>query len=107
MTVFGVVTWIIKPDKLGEFTEWYEKFLEWMKKHPDLFREVKSRRLFSHLIGGNVGGYVEIWELENMADWEKWYNKVIQSEYMTKLYPEAAVLEVPGSESTSVWSFVM
>jgi hypothetical protein len=106
MAVFMVETYIIKPDKLGEFTAFVKKFETWMKKRPDLFKEVKSHKLFSHMLGGNWGGYVEMWEFENLADCEKCFNRVMQSDYMTTLYPEYASLEVPATHSINIWNSV-
>jgi len=105
MTVFMVETYIIKPDKLGEFTAFIKKFETWMKKHPELFKEVKSHKLFSHLLGGNWGGFVEMWEAKSLADIEKVFNRVMQDkEYMTKIYPEVMALVVPGTHSINIWN---
>jgi len=107
MTIFMVDTYVIKPDKLGEFTAFIKKIEKWMKKHPDLFKEVKSHKIFSHVLGGKWGGYVEMYEFENLANFEKWMNKIMRSDFMTTLYPEAASLTVPGSESMDIWNSVM
>jgi hypothetical protein len=104
LTVFLVETYVIKPDKLGAFTALYKKFETYMKKRKDLFKEVKSHRIFSQLMGGNWGGYVEMTEFENFADFEKWMNKIMRSDYMTTLYPEFAGLEVPGKHTMNVWN---
>jgi hypothetical protein len=106
MTVFSVETLIVKPDKLGEFTAVLKKFEKWMKKHPELFKEVKSHKLFSHMLGGYWGGYVEMWEFENLADFEKWMKKIMKSDYMTTLSPEVSALIVPGTDSMNIWNSV-
>jgi len=107
MAIIMAETYVIKPDKLGEFTAFGKKFETWMKEHPELFKEVKSHKLFSHMLGGKWGGYVEMREFENLADFEKWMNRLMQSEFMTTLYLEYAGLEVPGSHSIEVWNSVM
>jgi hypothetical protein len=99
MAVFMVETCIVKPDKLGEN-------LEWMKKHPEVFKEVKSSKIFTHVLGGNWGGYVFMTEFENMADLDKQVNKLMKSDFMTTLYPEWATLIVPGSYSINLWNSV-
>jgi len=104
VTVFFVETYVIKPDKLGEFTAFFKKLMEWVKKNPDLFKEVKSFKLFSHGLGGKYGTYVEMWELESLADCEKWMNKIMKSEYITTYQPEAMSLTVPGTLSTEIWN---
>jgi hypothetical protein len=108
MTVFLVETFIVKPDKLEEWMTNHKKFLAWMKKHPDLFKEIKSLKTFSQMFGGNWGGYVEMWEAKSVSDIEKVMSRVMQNkEYMTKLYPEAMALVVPGTYSENIWNFVI
>ncbi len=104
MTIFLVETYVVKPDKLGEFTALYKKFEAYMKKRKDLFKEVKSHKIFSHLMGGSWGGYVEMTEFENFVDPEKWMNRIMQSDYMKTLYPEFMSLEVPGKHTMNIWN---
>jgi hypothetical protein len=62
MTVFGVETYVIKPEKQAEFRaykEKWKKFFAYKENRPQLFKEVKSYRMFSQMFGGNWGGYVE------------------------------------------------
>jgi hypothetical protein len=106
MTIFSVETFFVKPDKLGEFTAVLKKFETWMKKHPELFKEVKSLKVFSHMLGGNWGGYVYMTEFENLADFEKSMNKSMKSDFMTTLAPEFESLIVAGSYSISIWNSV-
>jgi hypothetical protein len=101
-----VETFIIKPDKLEEFTTGFKIFETWMKERPELYTEVKSHKLFSHMLGGKWGGYVEMWEFENLANFEKWVNKLMQSDFMTTIYPQFAILEVPGTDSIEIWNSV-
>jgi len=105
MTIFLVETYVIKPERQADFTAYKKKESQWMKKHPEMFKEVKSYKMFTQLFGGNWGGYVEMWEFENLADFEKCNNRQMQSDYiMTKLYPELASLVVPATYSLSVWN---
>jgi hypothetical protein len=107
MTILAVETYVIKPDKMGEYTAFFKKFMEWVKKNPDLFKEVKSFKLFSHMLGGKYFTYVEMWELENLADFEKLGNRLEQSEYVTRFRPEGMSLVVPGTLSLEIWNSVM
>jgi hypothetical protein len=106
MTVFSVETAIVKLDKLSEHLAWLKKYETWMKKHAPEFKEIKSYKVFSHMLGGNWGGYVFMTEFENLGDCEKWYNKIMKSDFMTTLYPEWASLIVPGSYSIDIWNSV-
>jgi antibiotic biosynthesis monooxygenase (ABM) superfamily enzyme len=106
MTVFMVETYVIKPDKLEEFTALLKKFETYMKKHPDLFKEMKSHKIFSQLFGGNWGGYVEMTEFENLTSFEKWMKRIMQSDYMKTIYPQFMSLEVSGTHSMNIWNSV-
>ena len=104
MTVFLVENYVIKPDKQLEFLAYKEK---WKKFFAPLLKELKSYKMFAQMFGGNYGGYVEMWEFENLADLEKFFSKVMKSDYMKKFYPEFASLIVPGAYSMSIWNSVM
>jgi antibiotic biosynthesis monooxygenase (ABM) superfamily enzyme len=104
MTVFVVDTYVIKPEKQAEYTAWSKKFFAYKERNPQLFKEVKSYKVFAHVAGGNWGGYVEMLEFESLADFEKWMNRITQSEYMTTLYPEFTTLVAPATESVSIWN---
>jgi hypothetical protein len=107
MAVFMVETYVVKPDKLGEFMEFGKKYIAWTKKRPDLFKEVKSWKLFAQVLGGNFGGYVEMWEFENLATGEKTMNTMMQDkEFMTTIYSEFASLLVPATHSINIWNSV-
>lgn len=104
MTVFMVETYVVKPEKLAEFTAWAKKFFEWKETHPQLFKEVKSYKMFAQVLGGNWGGQVEMWEFENLAECEKWMNRIMQSEWMVTLYPEFVALVAPATHSMCIWN---
>ena len=107
MTIFLVSTWVEKPDKLAESMAFSKKYFAWMKERPDLFKEAKSYKVFSHMLGGYAGGYVEMIEFENLADLEKWFNRYnSDKEHMTKIWPEFLPLIVPGTFSMNVWTSV-
>jgi hypothetical protein len=107
MTVMYVETYVMKPDKLGEFAVFAKNFDAFMKKRSDLTKGMKSFKRFSHMFGGSWGGYVDMIEFENLADLEKVFNKVISDkEFMTRIYPTFASLIVPGTDSISIWNSV-
>jgi hypothetical protein len=107
MTIFVVETYLVKLDKLGDYQALGKKFEAFMKKRPSLFKEVKSHKVFSHLFGGNWGGYVEMTEVESMADVEKFYNRLMaDKEFMAQIYQEFIALIVPGTYSLNMWNSV-
>ena len=108
MTIFMVETLVVKPEKEAEFTAWLKKYAAYMEKHPQLFKEVKSHKMFAQVLGGNLGGYVEMLEFENLAEFEKWLNRLMQNkEFMTTIESEAVAFMVPATRSLSMWNPVM
>jgi len=107
MSVFLVSTGDEKLDKSAEVAVFMKKYLAWMKERPDLFKEVKSYKLFRNMVGGNYGGWVEMIEFESLADLEKWYKRYISDkEHLTKIWPEFTSLVVPGTYKSSVMTSV-
>jgi hypothetical protein len=106
MAFFLVETYIVKPDKLREFLAYHNKWIEWWEKNPEVCKEIKSNKLFRHRFGGNFGGMVEMTEYESLAESEKCLNKMMTSDFVTKLYPEFLSLLLPGSYSMNMWSSV-
>jgi len=107
MTVFTMETYVVKPEKLGEFTTFIKNYEAWMKKRPELFKEVKSHKVFSDLLGGHWGGGAWLGEYESLADLEKNLNKLMgDKEFMTKMMAEWNALLLPGTYSINVWTSV-
>ena len=81
------------------------KYETFMKEHPDLFKEVVSHKIYSQMLGGKWGGYVELSEFKSMADVEKVFTKLMQNqEFLTKIYQSLMALIVPGSYSVEIWN---
>ena len=107
MTVFMTETYVVKSDKLDELAACVKNLEAMMKKRPALFKEVKSHKVFSDLIGGHWGGGAWLGEYESLADLEKNFNKLMKDkEFMTKMMPEWNALMVPGTYSINVWTSV-
>jgi hypothetical protein len=99
-----VATYVVKPERLGEVAAFLKKYAAWMKSRPDLFKEMKSWKSFSHMYGGNRGGIVDMMQFESLADLEKWSPRYHGGkEHMTKIAPEVTALIVPGTYSVSIW----
>jgi hypothetical protein len=104
MPTLVVETFILKPDKLGEYRALEEKYATYVKEHPEVFKEQISHKVFSHRFGGKVGGHVEMSEFNNLADAEKCGNQLMQDKgfVMTILQPSMD-LAVAGSYSIEIW----
>jgi len=103
MTIFLVERYVVKPDKLGEFKAFVNKWEALRKKRSELFKEMKSYKVFSDLLGGNWGGGAWMTEFDSLADFEKAFKKMEDKEFMAMM-AEWNTLIVPGTYSISVWS---
>jgi len=107
MTIFVAETFIIKPGKMGEYQALAEKYVEFVKNHPELFKELVSRKGFTHTWGGKVGGCVELSEFNSMADAEKCGARIMQhQEFMTTIVLPSFDLYIPGSYSIGIWNSI-
>jgi hypothetical protein len=103
--IMMVDSYIVKPDRLAEYTAFLKKIEEWLKRRPEVFKEAKSHKFFSQMIGGKWGAYVEMWEFESLADFEKCFNRAMQDkDFMTNIYSEAQKFILPGTESVGIWT---
>jgi len=108
MTVFLVETLVVKPEKQAEITAHLKNANEFTEKHPELFKEVKSLKIFAQMLGGTMGGYAEMLEFESLAEFEKWINRLMQDkEYMSTIHSEGMASILPGTQSLSMWSPVI
>jgi hypothetical protein len=71
MTVFSVGTYLVKREKRQEFLSFQQRWLKYVKDNPETFKELKSVKLFSQDLGGTLGGYVEMWEFDNLTEYAK------------------------------------
>ena len=78
-----------------------------MKGNTELFREVKSFKVFSQMFGGGVNGSVELVEYESLADYEKLHEKLLKDSGYIKLIQEFLQLVDPATLSEQVWKSVM
>lgn len=104
MTVFRVETYVIKPEKQKEYTAIMKKWAAYIKKNKRKCKELKSWKLFSQMIGGNSGGYIEMGEFESLADLEKFMNRTFhgQEELITTIVSEFTNCVVPSTYSVSI-----
>ena len=80
MSIFIVMTYVVKPEKQGEFMSLVQRFFRYKKENPEKFKKVKSLKLFAQMFGGISGGYIEVWEFDNLADVEKHRTGILKDE---------------------------
>jgi len=106
MSVFVIETYVVKPEKQGEYQSLMRRLLEYKKQNPQLFKEVKSFRLFHQMFGGLAGAYIEMWEFDSIADLEKCWIEESKNEGFMKIHKEFTLFVEPTTFSINVWSAV-
>lgn len=101
VTVFMMDTYVLKPEKVSEYATFLKRYDTWMRSQPELFREVKSVRLYSQTLGHVLDSYCEIWEFESLAGLETWVAKYFVNKEATAWHQEWLGMVVPGTESRS------
>lgn len=107
MTIFVVETCVIKPERTKEFRSLMQRVSEYKEKNPELFRDVKSWRLFRQTFGGTSGAYVSMWEFENLADLEKCWAKEEKDKGFQKMHQELLQLIEPATFKMEIWTSAM
>jgi len=98
---------VVKPEKQAEFNSLLQRFLQYTKENPELFKEMKSLKLFTQTFGSISGAYVEMVEFDSLADHEKFHAKSKKDERYMKLYQEAMTLIDTATFSMSAWEPVV
>jgi hypothetical protein len=109
MTVFRVEKYVVKPEKQEEYMAIMKKWTGYIKKNKEKCKELRSWKLFSQSIGGNVGEYIEMWELDSLADYEVFMQRIFhgQDESIAKILLGFTTCTVPGTNSVSIWNSIM
>jgi hypothetical protein len=106
MSITMVETYVVRADKLIEFTPLLNEFLKFKKAHPQLFHGVKSWKLYKQDYGQPAGMYIEMWEYENLAQLEEIDKRIFSDEGMKKISTAFHKLVEPTTFSSSIWSKV-
>jgi len=107
MSIFVVETSMVKPEKQEQFKSLMQRVLKYKEENPELFKEVKSWKLFRQKFGGIAGAYVSMWEFDNLADLEKCWAREDKDEGFTKLHQEVLQLIDSATFSMKIWSSVL
>ena len=107
VTIFVVETCVIKTERMKEFRLLMQRVSEYKEKNPELFREVKSWRLFRQMFGGTSGAYTSMWEFENLTHLEKCWAKEEKDKSFQKMHQELLQLIEPATFNMEIWSSAM
>jgi hypothetical protein len=106
MAIFRVHTYTVKTEKISDLMALFKEFEAFVKKRPDLFKEMKSWHVYSKLAGGKLGEFIEMAEFENLGAFERLHEAVARDKEYTTKYAELLQLVVPGSYQREIWSSV-
>jgi len=106
MTILVVSTWVVKPEKQEEFMQLWQRHLKYRKENPEMFKELKSFKLFTQTFGGISGAYVELVEYNSLADYEKLIAKISKDKGFMKMLQEFILLIDPDTLSENVWNAI-
>ena len=107
MTYLAISTYIVKPEKQGDFMRFWKSYLNYMKKNPEMFKEVKSLKLYTQMFGGISGAYVELLEFESLTDQETLEKKLVKNEEAKKLLQEFITFRDSSTHTTNLLKSVM
>jgi len=107
MSVFVVDTHVVKPEKKEQYVPLMQRLHKYMKEKPDTFKEVKSWKVFAQMFGGIAGGYVQLWEFDNMAEVEKSLTKMFKDKGFMEIKQEFDRIIEPITHSWNVWNSVI
>jgi hypothetical protein len=104
MSILLVETYVVKAEKIAEFTPLLNEFLKYKKDHAQLFDGVKSWKLYKQDYGQVSGLYIEMWEYENLAEMEKINKRIFEDEGMKGISEKFHQLVEPATFSANIWS---
>ena len=103
MSIFLVETYVVRPEKLSEFDPALKEFLKFKETHRELFKGLRSWKLFQQEYGGISHMYVEMWEFDSLAGMEAFNARISSDEGMKRIGQEFHQLVESTSASASIW----
>lgn len=107
MSILVVVTYAVKPGKHEEYMSLMKKLRKYKDENSELFKEVKSWRIFTQIFGAIADAYKDTLEFDTMADFENYLTKITNDEGYKKIYEEIIQLVDPATCSQVLWKFVI
>ena len=104
VTIMMVETYVVKAEKIAEFTPALKEFLKYKEKSPSLFKGLKSWKLYRQDYGGISGLYFEMWEFNSLADLEKITTRIFRDKMMRRISQGFHQLIEPATYSVNIWS---
>jgi hypothetical protein len=107
LSIFRVETYVVKLERMDEFTSAMNEYLRYREAHPDLFSGLKSWEILRQEYGPVTGMYMEIAEFDSLSELETTVNRVHQDEGMKRIIRGFYEFLDPATLSDSIWSPVL
>ncbi len=104
MSIFLVETYILRVDMQDEYDQQLRRFVEYKQNHPKLFEGLLSWKLLQQQLGNPSGMYIEMWEYENLAAYEKYDGQIFADPGMKEISKEFHKLVEPSTFTASLWN---
>jgi hypothetical protein len=82
----------------------YRRLLEYKKENPEELKELKSWKIFTQTFGDIYGKYMEIYEFDSMADYERYVEKAYENKEFSEIVQNQMLYFVPETVSNSIWN---
>jgi uncharacterized protein with von Willebrand factor type A (vWA) domain len=103
MTVFMVETWVVPQENQEKHKQLWEGYLEYIRKNKELFKEIKSLKLFTQTFGSISGAIVEVIEFDSLADKERLDSKLAKDRESSEFHNDLASVKDAATVSMSTW----
>ena len=105
MTVVVVFKWLVKPEKQAAHDRMMQRYVKWMKENPTA--ELRSYRILTQMFGGIYGSYIELMEFDNIADFEKVFERNMKDKEFAAIMQETVQVTEPATLCFEVWNAVI
>ena len=99
MVFVNIGTYTVSQDRREEFLGLMKRISEHMRKNPEVFRPIKSHRLYTREFGGVYGDFVDMWEFENWTEYENYLKTYGSDKAWAGLWGEVMRLVEPSSHT--------
>lgn len=104
MSIFLVETYVVRAEQKEEYLKQLDAFVKFKKDHAQLFEGLISWKLLKQDLGQPAGMYIELWEYENLGDYEESDGRIFADAGMKEISRKFHLLVDPATFTASIWS---
>ncbi len=107
MSVFLVQKYVIQADRRGRFKPLLKEFLAYKEAHAELFKGLRTWKLFKQNLGDPSDLYIEMWEYEDITGMDAINKRIFADVGMKKISDEFHDIIEPATFSQSIWNAIV